>query len=267
MFRDVITFYNLGVGLARGVMTNVDGDSYIADDTFVITLRALLFNRIPSSDTLKFELKKISSNSSKVMETLLMEVPMIGKPNCFTVCYFDRNGTGAKSYFDRNGTDAKSFFEDSQWIFAETHDGYEKVDKITTFYQKSFGVAAYINRQTKSTVVFVDSFDLQRCHYLQLCILAAMPWYFDPAEYNPSPEVVNVLMAVRDRTPERYRNAISDLYKKIEEESGTPMTCPNCGKLGLRPAPYGNYFCEECYRLYKSSADNQLVEVTSGMKV
>lgn len=203
MFGSTIKLLGVGVGRNGEVIKNVSGSPYLGDVSFVATLGAILHDRIPSEDTVTFETVLIEQRGS-ALESLLAQVPEIGKPKYYSVCSF--NG---------DGNFAKNCWPEFEWIFCETHPGYEVLEKVTKFYEKSFGVRAFINRKTKSVVIFMDKLELQRFHYVQVSAVACMPWYFEPGIDIPE-EVRSILLSFNRKDPADYISAIKTVVDKIK---------------------------------------------------
>ena len=210
MFRSPIKFLEVPVGPNGQVIKNVTGTATLyCDVSFVATLGAVLYGRIPDEDTVTFETVMVRQNGN-VMESLLTELPKIGKPNHFTICYFETKDSGSKR-FDF----ADSCWHEFEWVFCGTHSGYKVMDKVTKFFWNSFNVRVFTNSRTKSVVVFMDRFDLQRLHYFQTAVLACMPWYFEPGSHVDD-DVLRILQSFRLRDPAEYIASIKAIVDKIK---------------------------------------------------
>lgn len=254
MFLSSISFMNVGTAAAGFLMPNISGDSYNGvDDSFIITLRALLFDRMDANDTLHFEIKDLPIPYESFIKRM-----EFGRPDCFTVYY--TKGSTVPAY---------KFIDDIRNTFSEKHAGYERQDKITLFFKsvsnETIGVVPYINKQTRSVVVFMNRLHDREYHLLQVTIPTMMPWYFDGESgvVNLEDEDKAVIKALSKKNADEYKMAIVDIFDKIAESLSVRIVCPVCGERGLRPAPYGNHFCERCFTLFRSDGGDQFIEVRS----
>lgn len=213
MFHSPIKFLEVPVGPNGQVIKNVSGSAcQHGDVSFVATLGAVLYGKIPDEDTVTFETVVIPKKGN-VLESLLSKIHEVGKPNYFTICSFETN-EGVSGGLDF----ANACWPEFEWVFSETHPDYEVLEKVTKFFEKSFAVRTFINRRTKSVVVFMDRITLQRLHYFQVAVVACMPWYFEPGVPVPQ-DVMKVLRSVRLRDPAEYIASIKAIVDKIKVDA------------------------------------------------
>ncbi len=213
MFRNPIKFTDIPVGPNGQVIKNVTGAAVLnCDVSFVATLGTVLYGKIPDEDTVTFETVMVRQ-SGNVIESLLTELPQIGKPNHFTICYFEIK-YGWYGMYDF----ADSCWREFEWVFCETHPGYKVMDKVTQFFRNSFNVRVFTNSKTKSVVVFMDRFELQRLHYFQTAALACMPWYYEPGSHVDD-DVLRVLQSFRHKDPAEYIASIKTIVGKIKSDA------------------------------------------------
>lgn len=99
--------------------------------------------------------------------------------------------------------------------FTTEYSGYHRLEKVQMFYRKSFAVDCYINPELKSVIVFVDGMDNKKMHYLQVSILAMLPWYFDP-EKGMTEDEMALVYSLRETSPEKYNECLVKMAEQYD---------------------------------------------------
>lgn len=208
MFKNEISSTPLMNEPANTLMANISGDRFMGDCSFVSTLRALLFNRMPKEDRINFRISRSDYSSGDVEHTSKRDMVrnicnhnnQIGQQGGFALHYFN-------SMTQKANQDCFALVVAE---FENTYPGYKKLEKITEFYRKAFPVACFINTELKSIALFVEQMDYRRFHYLQCAIFPMVPWYFDPKAGVSEPEM-NLVKSLMENTPDAYRDCIAKL--------------------------------------------------------
>lgn len=202
MFSESIQPTQLSNAASERVFARVTGASIYNDSTFVSTLRALVFPRMPESDTLILDYIRISISAAPTLPQFE------GRDLINEIVSRDFTQPGHLSIVDfSNSTVADAW---STWVkqtFIAQHPGYTRVDKVTDFYCRVFPVQCYINPAIKSSVVFTFGLNIPRMHYLQCGVFAYLPWYFNPAD-GASDDEMALIESLRQRTPNEYQRLI-----------------------------------------------------------
>lgn len=99
--------------------------------------------------------------------------------------------------------------------FARLYPGYEPIEKITAFYQKSFDVLCFVNRERRVSVMLVGSLDLRKLHYLQCAVLPAMPWYYDHKK-GLTEEETTLVRSFNEQSADAYIASIARLAEQYD---------------------------------------------------
>lgn len=213
MFKNEISSSPLMNEPANTLMANIRGDRFMGDCSFVATLRALLYNRVPKEDQIVFKISRsdftegdvASYGKREMVRKICNNNNQIGAQGGFALHYF--------SNIDQKHNQA--CFKVIAEEFEATHPGFKKLDKITEFYRKAFPVVCFLNEEVKSIALFIEQMDYRRFHYLQCAIFPMVPWYFDPKAGVSQPEM-NLVQSLMENTPDTYRDCIQKIYESFD---------------------------------------------------
>ena len=172
MFRNSIGVTPLSDGIAEGYFKNrIYGTSVGADKSFVVTLRALFERRLPEEGKIRF--KFTNSTYRDVESNPVRDIVHEGsvEPDTVWLHAFCRSDP------DVNG----AFMKDAEKYYGEC-DGWTKLQKPTEYYARTMRVLVFVNAERKSAVIFIDSSDIRKIHFLEAGMLSFLPWYFNPAD-------------------------------------------------------------------------------------
>ena len=216
MFREMISSSNLTTDAANSFFGNISGSDCCGDVTFISTLRALLVNRIPETGKihLEFGYSRVYPSEREALTTGSAVRQILGNE-----LYGDR--IRVVSVIERpidqeSGTKSNMDFIEENFC-SEFGKFWEKSEKITQFYHKSFRVLCFINQTERSVVIFVERMNAQKMHYLQMSIPAFIPWYFDE---NPvSESELQLLKSLGEKSPESWIRCIDQIANTLDFES------------------------------------------------
>lgn len=212
MFQTVIAKTPLTSDIANEFFANIAGNKYGRDNSFIATLRAIVAPRMKEDDVLFLrigysshsESAAKSAGSNRVVKAICDEYA----PNS------DKNNITIHSLNGGNGDIAESFRAINE-SFSDLYPGYHKLDKVREFYRRSFAVECYVNPDLKSVMLFVESLDNKKFHYLQVSVLAFLPWYFDPND-GVSELEMELLYSLRETTPDKYLDCLSRIAEQYD---------------------------------------------------
>lgn len=207
MFRDVIVKTPFVSDAANLYFKDITGESYASDNSFLSTLRALIAPRIGSGEKLTLQFKNSTYSGSAIRSVDADRAVRAMCPYGFSVPGVLTIHSISQDY-DAN----IAVIEQGIQTFAP---GYHKLDKITAFYRKSFGVVCYVNTDIKSTIIFVQNLDARKVHYLQVSILAFLPWYLNP-DKGVSEEEMLLMQSLRETDPDKYMKCITAMASKYD---------------------------------------------------
>lgn len=175
MFKTSITSTPFTSEAANSFFQNITGSYFGNDCSFLSTLRALVAPRIKEDESVY-----LTFGSTNYDGNTIRNVPAERAVSAICSSY-QMNASGALIVHSFNA-DQNSNLACMQIVedkFTSIYPEYHRLDKVKAFYRKSFNVDCYINPDKKSVIVFVDNLDVKKMHYLQVSILAFMPWYLN----------------------------------------------------------------------------------------
>lgn len=214
MFSQKIEHTPFTTGNANEFFENVVREiNHGADDSLLSTLRALLPQRI-GTNTLRIQYSTSKYSASDVSNTTLkhLAVYMLGEnPSEYKDRLYIHGINGEAP--DRNAN-----LKLIKARFARTFSGFERVQKVTDFFRKSFEVVCYVNPQSRTTVLFIDKITVRKFHAVQSAIFACLPWYFDPAQ-GVSQDELDLILSLQEKTEEKYMEILNRMFEKIDIRS------------------------------------------------
>ena len=226
MFNNVIQQSPLISPKADGVLGRISGGAFLGDVSFVSTLRALAFRRMPEGDTVSFNVSRSSYSKSDaerygardLADLIASKNNRISTTGGFALHYFD---SADKIANERSMNAILSKFE-------EVRSGYKRIDRITAFYRSAtsssktpLNVACFINEDIKAVALFIEQMDHRRYHFLQASIPAMMPWYFgiQPIQLDPVELELIGSLSNKSKNENDYQAAIRKIYNTFDFRS------------------------------------------------
>lgn len=215
MFKTSISSTPLTSDAANAYFQNIEGECFGNDTSFLATLRALIAPRIKKDETISLRF-----NSTDYSSVAISSVS--AKRAVQAICEgYDLDEAKGRIIVHSFKSDIESNLANFRLIesnFASCYDGYHRLDKVKAFFHKSFAVDCYINPERRNVVVFVDNLDTKRLHYLQVSILAFLPWYFDPA-IGVSEAEMELLYSLRETSADNYLRCIGRIAEDYDFRS------------------------------------------------
>ena len=208
MFNNVIRSTLFSSGAANNALSNIYGDSWQGDVSFVSTLRALMAPRLKDDDEIclhmlhrsAYSRQTISGNPDK--DCILALNNGFNLDNIDTIRIVEVNGYGED--------DIAATFELIERSFTAIYDGWVRLEKVTDFYRKQFKVLCFVNSSKRSVIIYVDALNHAKLHYLQCSILAFLPWYFDPDDGVLDIEM-SLIESLRERSSDKYEQILRQM--------------------------------------------------------
>lgn len=186
-------------------------DSSTADVSLISTVRALLYPRLPEGSLFKVISTARTIGTSYSDDRIINEIEDVIPSNIANSLFF----IGLKDDRKIRNDDAKA-----ATLCASENlslDGYKEVEKVRVFFQKTMGVACFINPEIKSTIIIYDRKGLDTYHYLQCVIPVCMPWFFAEKPVSPDDADEYALIAsLRQKTQDDYVKALSILADRYD---------------------------------------------------
>ena len=209
MFRQVLTKTPLVNEIANDYFTNIRGREFQGDVSFVSTLRALVAPRMSDDDNITVWFtssnctkERIESNSVRdLLDSAGVDLDYLNTGDIYV-----HNLT-------RNSEDNAVMMQKVKEKLTKEFPSWKRVEKVEIFFRKIFSVCCFINPERKNVILFVDSMDIRKYHYLQCSILAFLPWYFDPKK-GVSEQEMALIKSLREKTSEKYERCIAEIASK-----------------------------------------------------
>lgn len=206
VFKTSITSTPFTSEAANSFFQNITGSYFGNDCSFLSTLRALVAPRIKEDESVY-----LTFGSTNYDGNTIRNVPAERAVSAICSSY-QMNTSGALIVHSFNA-DQNSNLACMQIVednFTSIYPEYHRLDKVKAFYRKSFNVDCYINPDKKSVIVFVDNLDVKKMHYLQVSILAFMPWYLNQDDGLTEDELA-LMQSLRETNSANYEKYIAKL--------------------------------------------------------
>ena len=197
----------------------INGDSYGSDNTMLSTLRALLYGRIGDS-AMHYHFTSIANNSIKI-ETRTPESWGASFRSLFDYCT-DYLHVALLSSSDTTGN--AKMYDILAEHFAAPGSGWVRLKPITDFFRRNFDVLCFIKPEERQTVYFLKQAgtaqtSMRIYHQLQMSLLTAMPWYFNPQNGDRlSPEEKELLESLQQKDHTRYLECLKKIERNLNFE-------------------------------------------------
>lgn len=206
MFRATVSQTALSDGLANQYFANrIYGDVISGDNSFVATLRGLFERRMPKEDRMIFQYSTSSRAASQLDD---WPISSIIDP------YSWETGKVRLHAFTRTDSDSNAAYLRAADEYYSAAEGWVKLPKPTEYYARTMGVLVFVKADTKNVMIFMDSSDIRKIHFLEAGVLSFFPWYFNPADgFLPSEKAL--CESLMKSTPDAYYEAIKAIADEI----------------------------------------------------
>lgn len=213
MFRNAITETPFVGPLPDSVFARIRGNDFRGDVSFVSTLRAMVFPRMSQDDGIYLRYRESSYTKRDVTGARVSNV--INAVTNFTKNDVPSNYIGIHNCCAYTSEDNNAVIDVIEANFLQYAEGFIKIEKVTEFFKKNFRVVCFINPETKTTLLFCDSLDLRKYHFLQVATPVMLPWYFDP-NAGVSEQEMAVLQSLRGKDHTKYLDALNAIAQKYD---------------------------------------------------
>lgn len=166
----------------------------VTDDTFVVTLRILLHDRVSTGQEVNLVgLSRLDENATP------------NPRSCSTLQIRSLEG----AMFNPTGL-----------------VGFTEMRDLSQYCASVAPVRFFINPQIQSTIVLITTGDhnkiIRAWHFIQSLIPRLLPWFFK--EHPPTEEEINLLHTLQEKTPKHYVEAV-DAYVRSSNFDQKLLTC------------------------------------------
>lgn len=173
----------------------------VGDKVFLIVLRALFEKRLKDGDHIRFE-STTSSYSDPESRPIRSVLDLDwDKANVRLHCF-----SGVKDAAEKYINAAEEYFDGLE--------GWVRMPRPTEYYARNMKVLVYCNAEKKATMIFTDTTDIRKLHFLAAGMLGFFPWWFnkDDGITPDEKELCKSLMETEADTFYECVRAISDSF-------------------------------------------------------
>lgn len=216
MFNKTLSGLTLTKQVANGLFHNINGQDFRGDYSFLATLRALMYKRVPKEESIwlsvtssRYGDREINGASPKdcIRAFLRNSDILSGNPGIIHVHTFEGNEDGNNACFN---------LLDNGALNTVLGNAFVALPDVNKFLEQNGKVRArvYISEERKSVLIFVDRLDIKRWHLIQSLIPRYMPWY---VRENPlDEEEVALIRSLTKRYAPEYVEKIEQFAKRFD---------------------------------------------------
>ena len=216
MFRKVIESTAFTTLHANNVFQNIRGVPVNGDISFLSTLRALLANRI-GDDQFTFNYwdmdlrsSRISGCTSERLAEYVYDRTVMHAAGLRLVTLGSQDEEVNSRFFEAVKNSFGNSYNDKDWVV---------INAVTDFFKKTCDVVCVANQKHKESVLVLNSTDMRLVHYVQVAILTALPWYFNPQEGDRVSDLeLKLLISLRERNPDNYLDCLREIAGQMNFE-------------------------------------------------
>ena len=216
MFNKTISGLTLTKQVADGLFQNIRGQDFRGDTSFLATLRALMYKRVPKEESIWLHVSASHYGKKEIdgatpgdcVRAFLRNTDIIYEyPGVLHIHTFDGN---------EDGNTASFAAIDNGGLNVVLGDTFTALPDVSKFLEQNGKIRArvFISEERKSVLIFVEKLDIKKWHLLQSLIPRYMPWY---VRENPlTDEEVALLRSLTKRYAPDYTELIEQFAKKFD---------------------------------------------------
>lgn len=217
MFSEEITGLTLTSGVADALFSNIHGDYFRNDESFVATLRALLHSRVPKDESVTLKHTSSAYRTGQVADSSgrdCVRAFLKGSP-------ITTGGMGILLIHSFGGSedDNTACFEKLEKGIPDALGGYEPLTDLSLWIEKNakFRAKVYLNAEFRNTIIFVESLNIKKWHMLESLISRYFPWYFESSPMTD--EEMEIVKTLTKRYAPSYEEKIQAYAKRFDFRS------------------------------------------------
>jgi len=219
MFKNCLEQTPLSSEAANAYFENITGEQIFGDTSFTATVRALVAPRMKEGERVQVSFTQSNYDSRVIKDHPPKNIlsAMIGYSPAM-----QEFSTGVIEIHNLNHVNPENNIAIADMVkdnMASTYDGWYRLPKVTDFFRKTFYCICFINPDKKNVMLFTDTLDIRKLHYLQCGIFAFMPWYFNPEDGVSEIEMA-LINSLREKTPENYLSCLNVIASQYDFRSG-----------------------------------------------
>lgn len=220
MFRTIVSETPFSASPADSIFGRISGNTFRGDQSFISTLRAMVYPRMPEKDTLTMQYRESFYSKDDISRansrSVIMAVSSTTvRTDADTGSHFACGMIGIYNCCNSTPEDNDAVLDIIDANLKNFDSGFTKVEKVSEFFKKTFRVICYINPAIKTTLVFCNGMDIRKFHFLQVAIPVFLPWYFGQ-DAGITDQEMEILQSLRGRDETKYYDAISAIAEKYD---------------------------------------------------
>lgn len=214
MFAKEISCLTLTSEIASSLFQNVTGDHFRRDESFLATLRALFYNRVPKEESICLRYSHSNYTSSQIKS--------VSHKDCARAFLGDSriiSGDQGVLYihsFEGGDENSDASMETLKDGIPQVVSGYTPLDDVSAWIKANgkFDVQIYSNAEKRNTIIFTGPLNLRRWHLLEALIPRYFPWYIETAPFDE--EEIALLKTLTKGTAKEYEEKIREFTQKFD---------------------------------------------------
>lgn len=193
----------------------VMGPPIFSDFTMLATLRAVVNHRLGEDDSLEMRYAEIGCSCEDMNE--IESEACVDFTQSHRLYIFNVSESKVPEKY-------KKLFEESGW---------ERIEKMTAYFEKALDVQCFKNDDLKSTVLFTARMSVVTMHFVQMAIPAFLPWYFG-TERRLNDEERALLHSCGERNSKKYLECLHALSEEYDFYSARLVQLDGFETLALK---------------------------------
>ncbi len=217
MFSKAVTGLTLASDAASQLFSNITGPTLMSDGSFVATMRALLYNRVPKTESIHLSISRSSDKLSELSSMTRQEcVRIFLRP---VPIFRGERGVLHIHSFDGGHESRTACFNALDDALTDVIAGYTPLNDVSRWITVNgkFCARVYINRERKNTLIFCENLNLKEWHLLESLTPRYFPWYVGDAPLTE--EEVALIKSLTKNSPAEYESRIEEFSKRFDLRS------------------------------------------------
>ena len=210
--------------VAGHLFGNITGTSFNDDWSFLATLRAFLFRRMPKEDHVDLQIYRREYDAETIQTNdagAVMDAIFNKSPNTINVVNYRADDQTIEVLFN--------MLDDPEKGFVKHFGGREQKD-IEEQVKNFTNIRFYVNSEKRNSTILVQNMNLQKYHFIQILTVRALPWYFEHVTTDGGKTTVvmsdqekELIKSFREKYAPVYENAIAKIAEQIDFRDATIM--------------------------------------------
>lgn len=214
MFSKEITGLTLTSRVASNLFQNINGDNFREDVSFLATLRALLYSRVPKEESVTLQYHTSNYRTSQIGDASPRDCVRAFLKGTYALDGYSGNLTIHS--FEGSDADNAACYDRLDEGMQQVLSGYKSVTDLSAWIENEakFKAKIYICEEKRNTIIFTDKLTMKKWHLLESLVTRYFPWYFSSSPLTE--EELNLVKTLSKRYAPNYENAIEEFAKRFD---------------------------------------------------